>query len=117
MFSVVYPESKFGGFSGIVPECFRKRSMYRLRIYWGNLIRIQFPVAASAKVCVIPSVLLNSYFGGLCQVIGRICKLSENQFRNTFLGFPESVRMRSVDSCFTESISVIVITIWLRVMA
>ena len=45
MFSVVYPdsdfgkfsgmvpESNFGGVSGMVPEWFRKRSMYRLRIY------------------------------------------------------------------------------------
>ena len=53
MFSVVYPESNFGGFSGMVPEWFRKRSIYRLRIYWGNLMRIQFPIAVSAKVYVI----------------------------------------------------------------
>ena len=117
MYSVVYPESNFGGFSGMVPEWFRKRSIYRLRIYWVNLISIQFPVTVSAKVCVIESVVFNSYFGGLCQVLGRICKLSAYQFHNTFLGFPESVRMRPVDKCLTESISVIVITIWLRVMA
>ena len=30
MYSVLYPESNFGGFSGMVPEWFRKRSMYRL---------------------------------------------------------------------------------------
>ena len=117
MYSVLYPESSFGGFSGMVPEWFRKRSIYRLRIYWGNLIRIQFPVAVSPKVCVFPSVVLNSYFGGLCQVLGRLCKFSAYQFHNMFLGFPESVRMRTVDSCLTESNSVIVITIWLRVMA
>ena len=117
MYSVVYPESNFGEFSGMVPEWFRKRSIQRLRIYWGNLMRIQFPVAVSVKVCVIPSVVLNIYFGGLCQVLGRICKLSAYQFHNSFLGFPESVRMRSVDSCLTESISFLVITIWLRVMA
>ena len=29
---------------------------------------------------------------------------------NTFLGFPKSVRMRSVDGCLAESISVVVIT-------
>ena len=53
MYSVVNPESNFGGFSRMVPEWFRKRSIYRLRIYWGKLMGIQFPVAVSAKVCVI----------------------------------------------------------------
>ena len=117
MYSVVYPELNFGGFSGMVPEWFQKRSIYHLRIYWGNLMRIQFPVTVSAKVCVILSVVLKSYFRGLCQVLGRKCKLSAYQFHNTFLGFPESVRTRSVDDYLTESISVIVIKIWLRVMA
>ena len=53
MCSAVYPELDFGKFSGMVsewfrnpilvdrPESFRKRSMYRLRIY---LMRIRFPV-------------------------------------------------------------------------
>ena len=67
MYSVVFPESNFGGFSGMVPEWFRKRSIYRLRMYWGNLMRIQFPIAVSAKVCVIPPVVLNSYFGGFAK--------------------------------------------------
>ena len=44
-------------------------------------------------------------------MLERICKLSACQFHNTFMGFPESVRMRSVDGCLTESISVVVITI------
>ena len=65
MYSVVYPESNFRGFPGIVPEWLRKRSIYRLRIYWCNLMRIRFPVALSARVCVIPPVVLNSYFEGL----------------------------------------------------
>ena len=117
IYSVLYPESNFGGFSGMVPELFRKCSVYHLRICWGNLVRIQFPVAVSAKICVTPCVVLNSYFVGLFLVLGRICRLCAYQFHNTFLGFPESVRMRSVDNCLTESISVIVITIWLQVMA
>ena len=29
MYSVLYPESNFGGFSGMVPEWFRKRSIIR----------------------------------------------------------------------------------------
>ena len=33
VYSVLYPESNFGGFSGMVPEWFQKRSIYRLRIY------------------------------------------------------------------------------------
>ena len=65
MYSVVYPESNFSGFPGIVSEWFRKRSIYRLRIYWCKLMRIRFPVALSAQVCVIPPVVLNSCFGGL----------------------------------------------------
>ena len=65
MYSVVYPESNFGGFSGMVPERFRKRSIHRLRIYWCNLMRIRFPVALSVKICVIRPVVLNSYVGGL----------------------------------------------------
>ena len=39
--SGMVPESNFGGFSEVVREWFRKRSMYRLRIY---LTRIRFPV-------------------------------------------------------------------------
>ena len=64
MYSVVYPESNFGGFSRMLLEWFRKRSMYRLRIYWGNLMRIRFPVAFSAKICVTLLVVLSSYIGG-----------------------------------------------------
>ena len=117
MYSVVYPESNFSGFSGMVPEWFRKRSLYQLRICWGNLMRIQFPVSVSAKICSSSCVVLNGYFGGLSLVLGRISRLCAYQFLNTFLEFPESVRMRSVDNCLTESISVVLITIWLWVMA
>ena len=125
MYSVVYPESNFGGFSGMVPEWFRnqilvdfpewfrKRSMYRLRIYWCNLMRIGFPVALRPKICVTLSVVLSSYFGWPCKCL----KENVGFPHGVFLGFPESVRMRSVDSCLTESISVIVVTICLWVMA
>ena len=44
-------------------------------------------------------------------MLEKIFRLSAYQFHNTFLGFPESVRMRSVDGCLTESISVAVIII------
>ena len=113
MYSVVYPESNFGEFSGMVPEWFRKRSMYHRRISWCNLMRIRFPVALSAKVCVTLSVVFSSYFGGPCKCLKEYVGFPHG----AFLGFPESVRMRSVDSCLTESISVIVVTIWLWFMA
>ena len=113
MYSVVYPKSNFGGFSGVVPEVFPKRSVYRLRIYWCNLVRIRFPVALSAKNCVTLSVVLSRYIGGPSKCL----KEYVGSPHSTFLGFPESVRMHSVDGCGTESISVVVITIWLRVVA
>ena len=50
-------------------------------------------------------------------MLDRKCRLAAYQFQNTFLGFPESVRMRSVDGYLTESISVVIITIWFWVMA
>ena len=125
MYSVVYPESNFGEFSGMVPEWFRnqnlvdfpewirKRSIYRLRVHWCNLMKIRFPVAFSAKICVTLSVVLSSHFGGPCKCLKEYVSFPHG----AFLGFPESIRMRSVDSFLTESISVVVITIWLRVVA
>ena len=50
-------------------------------------------------------------------MLDRICRFAAYQFHNTFVGFPESVRMRSVDGYLTESTSVVIITIWLWVMA
>ena len=113
MYSVVYPESNFGGFSGMVPEWFRKCSIYRLRIHWGNLMRIQFRVALSAKICVALSIVLSSYVGGQSKCFREYVGFPHS----TCLGFPESVRMRSGDGCRTESISVVVDKIWLRVVA
>ena len=113
MYSVVYPESNFGGFPGMVPEWFRKCSIYRVRIYWCNLMRIRFPVALSAKICVTLSIVLSSYVGGPSERLKEYVSFPHS----TFLGFPESVCMRSVDGCGTESISIVVITIWLRVVA
>ena len=82
-FSGMVPESNFGGFSGMVPEWFAKRSMYRLRVYWDNLMRIRFPVALSANICVTLSVVLSSYFGK-----GHFKCLKEYVafLHNTFLG-------------------------------
>ena len=67
MYSVVYPEINCGEVPGMVPEWFRKRSMYRLRIYWCILMKILLPVASGAKICVTLSVVLNSYFRGPCE--------------------------------------------------
>ena len=50
-------------------------------------------------------------------MLDRICRLAAYQFHNTFLGFPESVRRRSIAGYLTESISVVIFTIWLWVMA
>ena len=108
--SGMVPESNFGGFSGMVPEWFRKRSMYRLRIH---LIRIQFPVALSANIRVTLCVVLSSYFGGPFKCLKEYVGL----LHNPFLGLPENIRLCSGESCRTESISVVVVTIWLRVMA
>ena len=125
MYSVVYPESNCGEFSGMVPEWFRnqtlvdfpewfrKRSMYHLRIYWCNLMKIRFPVTFSAKICVTLSVVLSSHFRGPCKCLKEYVGFPHG----AFLGFPERVRLRSVESCWTDSISVVVITILLRVVA
>ena len=43
-------------------EWFRKRSVYLLRIYWGVVMKIQFPVSANAKIGKIRSVVLKGYF-------------------------------------------------------
>ena len=111
MYSVVYPESNFGGFSGMVAEWLRKRSMYHLRISWCSLMSIQFPVDLSANICVILSVVLSSYLGGPCKCLKEYVGFPHGAFP----GFPGTVRMRSVNSCLTESISAIVVTIWLWV--
>ena len=50
-------------------------------------------------------------------MLEKICRLSAYQFHNTLLGYPENVRMRSVDCCLPESIPVVFILIWLWVMA
>ena len=75
-------------------------------------MKIQFPVGVSAKTYSSPYVILNSCVGGPSKCL----KENVSFPHKTFLEFPESVRMRSVDSCGTESISVVVITIWLVVI-
>ena len=50
-------------------------------------------------------------------MLERLCRLAAYQLDNTFQWFPESVRKRFVDGCLLESISVVVITMWLWVMA
>ena len=71
------------------------------------------PSALSAKIGVALSVVLISYFGGpfkcLEAYVGFLHKV--------FLGLPENIRMCSGKSCWTESVSVVVVTIWLQVMA
>ena len=76
-------------------------------------MKIRFPVILSAKVCVTVSAVLSSYIGGPFKCLEDYVGFPHSKF----LEFPESVRMRSVDGCWTESISIVFITIWLRVMA
>ena len=70
------------------------------------------PSALSAKIDVALSVVLISYFGGPFEC------LEENVgfLHSIFLGLPEKKRTCSGESCRTESVSVAVVTIWLRVM-
>ena len=62
----------------MVPEWFRKRSMYRLRI---NLMRI--PSALGAKISVALFVVLSSYFGGPFKCLEEYVGF----LRNIFVGF------------------------------
>ena len=100
------PESNFGGFSGMVPEAFHVSPE---DIFDEDSI----PSALSAKIGVALSVVLISHFGGPFK-----CLVAYVGFlHNIFLGLPENIRMCSGESCRTESVSVVVVTIWLRVMA
>ena len=76
-------------------------------------MRIKCPVSANAKNGFTRCVVLKSC---LKKTLERLCRFSAYHFHNTLLGFLESVRMRSLDGCLTESLSVVVITIWLWVM-
>ena len=76
-------------------------------------MRIRFPVALSVKICFTLSIVLSSYVGGASECLKEYVGFPQS----AFLGFPESVCMRSVDGCGTETISVVVITIRLRVVA
>ena len=58
MYSVLYPESKLTNF----PDRIRKRSVYHLEIYWAVVMKIRFPVSASAKIDMVRSVVLDSNF-------------------------------------------------------
>ena len=124
MYSVVYPESDFGIFSGMVPERFRNPNWSIFRNGSG-MVPEEFhvspedifaenpiPSALNAKTVVALSVVLNSYFGRPFK-----CLVAYVGFlHNIFLGLPENIRMSSGERYRTESISVVVVTIWLRVM-
>ena len=68
--------------------------------------------ALSARIGVVLSVVLSSYsgwpFGCLKECVGCL--------HDTFLGIPENIRRFPGYICRTELISVVVITIWLRIM-
>ncbi len=92
--------------SGMVPEAFHVSPE---DIFDEDSI----PSVLSAKISVSLSVLLTSYFGGQSECL-------EEYFGSLhilFLGIPENIRICSGYGCRTESISVVVVTIWLWVMA
>ena len=70
------------------------------------------PSALIAKIVVALSVVLISYFGGPFKCLEAYVGF----LHNIFLGLPENIRMYSGESCRTESVSVVVVTIWLWVM-
>ena len=71
------------------------------------------PSVLSGKNGVALSVVLIRYFGGPFKCLEAYVGF----LHNIFLGLPENIRMCSGGSCRTESVSVVVVTIWLRVMA
>ena len=70
------------------------------------------PSALSAKIGVALSVVLISYFGGPFECLEEYVGFPQS----IFLGLPENIRMCSGETCRTESVSEVVVTIWLRVM-
>ena len=99
-------ESNFGGFSGMVPEAFH--------VSLEDIFDVDpIPSALSAKIGVALSVVLFTYFGGPFKCLEAYVGF----LHNIILGLPEIIRMCSGESCRTESVSVVVVTIWLRVMA
>ena len=71
------------------------------------------PSALSAKIGVALSVVLISYFGGPFKCLEAYVGF----LHNIFLGLPQNLRTCSGGSCRTESVSLVVVTNWLRVMA
>ena len=99
------PESSFGGFSGMVPEAFHVSPE---DIFDEDPI----PSALSGKIGVSLSVVLISYFGGPFECLEEYVGF----LHSILLGLPENIRMCCGESCRTDSVSVVVVTIWLRVM-
>ena len=111
MYSVVYPESGFGEFSGMVPEWFRNAILVDFPEWFRNGSGMQFwwifrngsgmvpetfhvspqdifdedpiPSALSVKIGVALSVVLSSYVGGPCKCLKEYVAF----LHNTFLGF------------------------------
>ena len=69
--------------------------------------------ALSATIGVALSVVLISYFGGPFECLEEYVGFLHSIFQE----LPENIRMCSGESCRTGSVSVVVVTIWLRVMA
>ena len=57
---------------------------------------MEISVCAIAKIYIVPSVVLGSYFRTSSRRLKEYIDFSAYQFHNTFLGFPESVRIRSI---------------------
>ena len=99
MYSVLYPESKLARFSWMVPETLRTSSQDIL----GVVMKIRIPLSAIAKKVNDSICGAQRSFQKNCYALDRICRLFAYQFHKTFLGFPESIRMRSVDDSGADS--------------
>ena len=118
MYPVVYPELDFGKYSGMVPESnFGEFSGMVPKVFHVSPEDIfaedSIPSALSGKIGVALSVVLISYFWRPFKCLEAYVGF----LHNIFLGLPENIRMCSGESCRTESVSVVVVTLWLRVMA
>ena len=85
----------------VFPVWFRKRSVYHLRIFWGVVIEMRFPVSASAKVSVNQSVVLDSCLRKIARSLEECVGFSHISSVTRSQDF-RKVRMRSVDRSGTD---------------
>ena len=107
MYSFLYAESKLARFSGMVQETLRTSS----QVILGRCNDDPIPSICKLQNWYDSICSAQNLFQKDCWALERVCRLLAYQFQDTFQGFPESVRMRSVVGSGTDSISVIFIRI------